>query len=261
MSIEAESVLRLAQVKRDIREAEHTLQTLLTQIAQARSEERLGALYWMVLENERLYTELHDQNLRAVREADSAHAALEEAVRVAETDPLTQLPNRIVLWDRLTHELELAKRNSTPLAVLFLDLNDFKKTNDQLGHEVGDRLLLHVAGVLKATLRASDTICRIGGDEFVIIAENVPSDGVGRLISKIVAAVARPWTVAGTVLTQGVSIGSSNFPADGDQAEDLVRKADAAMYRVKLAARTTSRGGEVEGRCLAPASTARDEVR
>ncbi|MGN7877279.1 diguanylate cyclase domain-containing protein, partial [Roseateles sp. 22389] len=146
-----------------------------------------------------------------------------------------------------THELELAKRNSTPLAVLFLDLNDFKKTNDQLGHEVGDRLLLHVAGVLKATLRASDTVCRIGGDEFVIIAENVPSDGVGRLISKIVAAVARPWTVAGTVLTQGVSIGASNFPADGDQAEDLVRKADAAMYLVKLAARTTTRGGERGG--------------
>ncbi len=70
-------------------------------------------------------------------------------MRVAETDPLTQLPNRIVLWDRLSHELELAKRNSTPLAVLFLDLNDFKKTDDQLGHDVGDQLLQHVAGVLK----------------------------------------------------------------------------------------------------------------
>lgn len=190
MSIDTDSDARLAQLKREIREAESTLEILLTQIAQARSEERLGALYWM--------------------------------------------------WDRLTHELELAKRNSMPLAVLFLDLNDFKKTNDRLGHDVGDQLLRHVAGVLKATLRASDTVCRIGGDEFVIIAENVPSEGIERLIAKVVAAVARPWAVAGAVLTQGVSIGASSFPADGDQAEELVRKADAGMYLVKLAARAAN---------------------
>ena len=259
MSTDPASSDRLAQINLDIEVAERRLSEVLSRIAHARSEERLGALYWMVVENERLYTELHDQNLRAAREADSAHAALQEAVRAAETDPLTQLPNRIVLWDRLTHEIALAKRHALPLAVLFLDLDDFKMTNDRLGHEAGDQLLQHVANVLKSTLRASDTVCRIGGDEFVIVAGNVAGDGVRSLIKKIKEAIAEPWELADAVLTQRVSIGASGFPEDGDQAEDLVRKADEAMYLAKLADRARRVALSVcQHQPLAPA--ARDET-
>ena len=137
--------------------------------------------------------------------------------------------------------------------------NLVKITNDRLGHKAGDQVLQRVASVLKSTLRASDTVCRIGGDEFVIVAGNVAGDGVLSLIKKITAAIAEPRELADAVLTQRVSIGASGFPADGDQAEDLVRKADEAMYLAKLADR--SRGAALSGwQHLPPAPVARDDT-
>ncbi|SEL17166.1 diguanylate cyclase (GGDEF) domain-containing protein [Roseateles sp. YR242] len=235
MSTEPQDTERLQLLQREISDAQALLASIRLDISHARSEESLGALYWLVQENERLYLALHDQTQRAALEADTANSALQDAIHASETDQLTQLPNRVVLWDRLTHELALAKRHATPLAVLFLDLNDFKAVNDRFGHDVGDLLLLHVAITLKATLRASDTVCRLGGDEFVIVAGDIPQGRLDRFVDKIARAVSQPCFVGTEMLTPSVSIGASTFPEDGDLPESLLRKADAAMYASKRA--------------------------
>lgn len=235
MSIDAENAEQLARLRGEISHAEQALKALLAELASARSEERLGAMYWLVLENERLYAALEAQHCRAAEEADSAHAALQDAIRVSETDPLTQLPNRVVLWDRLAHDLDLARRHGTALAVLYLDIDGFKSVNDRLGHEAGDQLLRQVASLLRTTLRASDTVCRMGGDEFVIVAEDVQRPRLTRFVDKIARAVGCPCLVGGEILVPAVSIGASSFPEDGDQPEVLVRRADEDMYKVKRA--------------------------
>ncbi|WP_416760385.1 GGDEF domain-containing protein [Roseateles sp. So40a] len=235
MSIDAENAEQLARLRGEISHAEQALKALLAELASARSEERLGAMYWLVLENERLYAALEAQHCRAAEEADSAHAALQDAIRVSETDPLTQLPNRVVLWDRLAHDLDLARRHGTALAVLYLDIDGFKSVNDRLGHEAGDQLLRQVASLLRTTLRASDTVCRMGGDEFVIVAEDVQRPRLTRFVDKIARAVGCPCLVGGEILVPEVSIGASSFPEDGDQPEVLVRRADEDMYKVKRA--------------------------
>lgn len=233
MSIDTEGVEQLAQLRREISHAEQALQALLAELACARSERDLGALHWLVLENERLYAALEAQNERAAEEADSAHAALQDAIRISETDPLTQLPNRAVLWDRLAHDLDLARRHGTPLAVLYLDLDGFKSVNDRLGHDAGDQLLRHVARLLRTTLRASDTVCRMGGDEFIIVADDVQPPRLTRFVDKIARAVGCPCLVGGEILIPVVSIGASSFPEDGDQPEVLVKRADENMYKTK----------------------------
>lgn len=226
---------QLASLLGQIREAQETLSTLNEAIASARSEEGFMVLDATLRENERLQAELQEQSSRAAVEAGSAHAALQDAVHASETDSLTQLPNRTVLWDRLAHDLALAKRLGVPLAVLFLDLNELKHVNDRLGHGVGDLLLKHVASVLLAATRASDTVCRIGGDEFVILASHIPASDLGRLVQKISAAVAVPCMLDWHFVSPSVSIGTSSFPDDGDQPEVLVRTADMAMYEAKRA--------------------------
>lgn len=231
----------LAAIAEDIRRARETLSALHDEIAWVRSDEGIRSLAALVQENRRLQDELWAQHGRAEVAADSAHAALLDAVLASETDPLTQLPNRTVLWDRLAHDLALAKRNGASLAVLFLDLDGFKLVNDRFGHDIGDLLLQHVAGVLSAGMRASDTVCRMGGDEFVILAGHTLGSDLERLTRKIEAAVAVQCTLGGHLISPGISIGTAIFPDDGDQAEALVRIADAAMYRAKRIRRLDSR--------------------
>ncbi|WP_083748812.1 GGDEF domain-containing protein [Pelomonas sp. KK5] len=231
----------LAMLVDETRRARETLSALQEDIAWARSDEGLRTLAAMVQENRRLQEELWAQHGRAALAADSAHAALQDAVLASETDPLTRLPNRTVLWDRLAHDLALAKRQGTSLAVLFLDLDGLKQVNDRFGHDIGDLLLQHVAGILTAGMRASDTVCRTGGDEFVIVASLASGSDLEALTRKIEAAVAEPCTLGGHLISPGVSIGSAVFPDDGDQSEALVHIADAAMYRVKRIRRSSSR--------------------
>jgi diguanylate cyclase (GGDEF)-like protein len=116
-----------------------------------------------------------------------------------------------------------------------MDLNGFKLINDRLGHEAGDQMLRHVAQALQATLRASDTVCRMGGDEFVIVANGISHHELDGLMQKIADAIALPLAWEGHILSVRASIGTSLFPDDGDTPETLVRKADAAMYCVKRA--------------------------
>ena len=168
----------------------------------------------------------HDISERLQAEAHLKHLATH--------DPLTLLPNRTLFYDHLNHSLQLAHRNHTRLAVLFLDLDGFKTVNDLLGHAKGDLLLQQVAQRLKNALRKSDLVSRLGGDEFAFVLENLRSPhDVARVAEKILEALARPFLVEGQELSISGSVGIALFPEDGDEPRNLLRHADAAMYRVK----------------------------
>lgn len=149
-------------------------------------------------------------------------------------DPLTGLPNRLLMSDRLEHALRIAERKKKMLGVLFLDLDRFKNINDSLGHSVGDRLLEQVAVRLQEAVRQEDTVARLGGDEFVVLIEGVnhASDVIG-LANKLLSSFTDSFSLNGHTLYVTPSIGVSVYPQDGSDPETLIRNADTAMYRAK----------------------------
>jgi diguanylate cyclase (GGDEF)-like protein/PAS domain S-box-containing protein len=152
----------------------------------------------------------------------------------AHYDSLTGLPNRLLFRDRLVHSLAHARRNRVGVAVMYLDIDHFKLVNDGLGHSFGDLLLADVARRLESCLRASDTISRIGGDEFsILLAEVTNAEAVAGVARKILDSLAKPFRVEGHELFITASVGISCHPSDGDDAETLLKCADAAMYRAK----------------------------
>lgn len=157
---------------------------------------------------------------------------------LAHYDALTGLPNRRLLHERLTQALGQARRAARILAVLFLDLDRFKAINDGLGHATGDALLKAVAARITETVRESDIVARIGGDEFVIALTNLSREQDAALVAdKLRAALDQPVTVEDTPLKISASIGISMYPGDGTEIDALIRKADDAMYRVKAGGR------------------------
>ncbi|WP_184223179.1 putative bifunctional diguanylate cyclase/phosphodiesterase [Granulicella aggregans] len=149
-------------------------------------------------------------------------------------DALTGLPNRVLLQDRLSQAIALARRTRNSVAVLMVDLDRFKNVNDFFGHNVGDRLLEGVAGRLRISLRESDIVARMGGDEFVIVVPLVIADGdVETVASKVIAAIIEPFHIEGHTLQIGASVGISLFPTDGVDPTSLLQFADAAMYEAK----------------------------
>ena len=164
--------------------------------------------------------------------------AEERLSHLAHHDALTGLPNRLLFSANLEQALERAKRNKRRVAVLFLDLDRFKRINDTLGHEFGDRLLQTVAERLKNSIRASDTAARLGGDEFTIILDDItnPRDAA-KLAGKIIAAVAQPIDMDGREINTSTSLGISLFPDDAESGEALLKAADNAMYRAKALGR------------------------
>ena len=157
---------------------------------------------------------------------------------LAHYDALTDLPNRVLLQDRAQQAIVQARRDGKLLAVMFLDLDGFKAVNDSLGHEVGDQLLVQFAQRLKAAVRASDTVCRQGGDEFVVLLPGLdgagPACGVAR---KILASVNTPFLLAGRDVRIGLSGGIALYPEHGDTIDALSRHADSAMYAAKRGGR------------------------
>src|SRR5688572_22866710 len=165
-------------------------------------------------------------------------AELEEAKaraqHLADHDALTGLPNRRLLEDRLTQALALSHRNRKNSAVMFVDIDRFKTINDSLGHAIGDALLKEVANRLVGQLREGDTICRIGGDEFVVVLPEVKrSSDVAHVAQKVIEQLSQPVTVEERELVVTCSIGIAVYPDDGRDAESLIRNADAAMYHAK----------------------------
>jgi diguanylate cyclase (GGDEF)-like protein/PAS domain S-box-containing protein len=184
---------------------------------------------------------IHDQEGRATGVVITYRALTEEAraknlrmSHLAQYDGLTDLPNRLLLKDRLGRALALATRYSRPLAMLFVDLDYFKQVNDSAGHAIGDLVLQSVAGRLLACVRSADTVSRYGGDEFVILLSEIDySKSLMPVAKKILCALATPHGVEPHGFQVTASIGVSIFPQDGQDAETLIKNADAAMYWVK----------------------------
>jgi diguanylate cyclase (GGDEF)-like protein/PAS domain S-box-containing protein len=167
-------------------------------------------------------------------DVSEAHAMAQKMAHLAEHDYLTSLPNRLLLYDRLTQAVAYAKRHHTQVAVLFLDLDNFKHINDSLGHSVGDELLESVSKRLVAQVRHSDTVSRLGGDEFVVLVlEDSHAEHSTIAAEKILRALAEPHHLAGNELHITTSIGISLYPADGEDVEALIKNADTAMYHAK----------------------------
>ena len=159
---------------------------------------------------------------------------------LARHDELTGLPNRRLFEDRLAHAIDRARRTNTPLALLLLDLNGFKKINDSFGHHAGDQVLREIAQNLCDTLHLSDTLARIGGDEFVLITSSLADHrSIGHRIDAIQCALERPILLAGRPTTVSASLGSAIYPQDAQDAATLLRLADQRMYALK--ARPVSR--------------------
>jgi diguanylate cyclase (GGDEF)-like protein len=174
------------------------------------------------------------------------NARLYETARaLADRDPLTGFFNHRFLHERLGHEILRAQRTGAPLALLMVDLDEFKLVNDTLGHLFGDDVLRWAATQIRGVLRASDIAARYGGDEFAVILPDTPAAGGHEVGERIVAALREPPQAQDGrgLVPVGASVGVAAFPADGRTAATLIAAADAALYRVKRAG-----GGGVEGR-------------
>jgi len=181
------------------------------------------------------------QHYLAVKEDITLRKRQEELlIRQAHFDALTGLPNRFLSLDRLSQLLKEARRSKAFVAVLFLDLDDFKKVNDTLGHEVGDRLLIEAAERLRRVSRRDDTIGRLGGDEFIILLAGLTEPADARPVVKhFIDQFTAPFKIGGRELILTASVGISVFPGDGENASALLRCADSAMYHAKALGRNT----------------------
>lgn len=170
----------------------------------------------------------------------------EEKIRhLAHHDALTDLPNRFLLQERFNHDLAVASRLGKPMALLYLDLDRFKPVNDLFGHTGGDALLVQVADRLRQELRDTDTVARIGGDEFVVLASIEQPGDASMIAAKLIECVSRPFDLLGASVEIGTSIGIALYPEDGDNQDALMHSADTALYRAKNEKRGTFRFFEI----------------
>jgi diguanylate cyclase (GGDEF)-like protein/PAS domain S-box-containing protein len=169
-----------------------------------------------------------------------------EIVYRANYDALTGLPNRNLLSERLGQAIKQARRESSSVAVMFVDLDFFKQVNDTLGHAIGDRLLQSVAERMRLCVRETDTIARLGGDEFVVLLADIESSAAAGVVAeKIISEMVTPFKLDGHEIHIGASIGITLFPDDGTDVETLFRNADLAMYRAKNAGRNNAQFFEI----------------
>ncbi|HEV8259158.1 MAG TPA: EAL domain-containing protein [Burkholderiales bacterium] len=183
---------------------------------------------------------IHDRGGRVTgavivfHDVSAARAITQRMAHLAQHDFLTELPNRMLLSDRLATAIALARRHGKQGALLFLDLDGFKHINDSLGHPIGDQLLKSAAQRLVACVRGSDTVSRQGGDEFVVLLSEIEhAEDAARSAEKMLLALAAPHSIAGKALHITASIGISVYPDDGRDAETLIKCADTAMYHAK----------------------------
>ena len=220
----------LARLTRRIDEMRAVLVGLLQEVVLAESQVSTSQANQLVEANSKLMVAA----LRNQEQADSAAQALDEVARAAGHDPLTDLPTRPLLLDRFTHAISNARRRSTRVALLFVDLDEFKQINDTFGHAMGDRALECVAHSLTASVRESDTVSRHGGDEFVILLSEIAlAQDAALIASKVIDTLAAVSQIEGHAIRLKASIGISLFPDDGDEPQALIELADAAMYQAK----------------------------
>lgn len=159
---------------------------------------------------------------------------------LAHYDQLTETPNRYLLWDRIKHIICQSERNKTSFSLFFIDLDEFKVINDTKGHAYGDRVLVEAAKRLKKSVRKSDTVARVGGDEFVLVLENIASkEQTDKLAKLIIKELSKPFKIKKEQFELSCSIGIAIYPQDGETTDELLSAADMAMYRAKKNGRST----------------------
>lgn len=202
----------------------------------------LGAALVTPYFSTRAYGDFKRRRLEELRGRDSLleqrivllEREVETAYRFAYHDQLTGLPNRRLLLDRFNQVVARGIRHHEHVVLLFIDLDGFKRINDTLGHTVGDRVLQQLAARLTACIRASDTACRYGGDEFVVLLPEIQTlDQAAAVMAKISAQLAEPYAIGDSTVTSTASIGIAVFPVDGCEFLELIQAADRDMYRNK----------------------------
>jgi len=196
----------------------------------------------IAIENVMFLEELNDAKLRALAYRDKLEQTNrrlsqtnDELQHLAVHDPLTGLPNRTLILDRLQQAIYMAKRNGHPMSLLMIDLDHFKEINDTLGHGVGDQLLINVGDQFKEVLRAPDTLGRLGGDEFAVVLPESDRDEALTVANKLRASLQIPVTIDDNSFSMGASIGVAVYPDHGSDASSLMKNADVAMYAAKRA--------------------------
>ncbi len=197
----------------------------------------LGVVYFEARIN---HVSQYQQVMVIIRDITEQHKAEELIRKQAYYDNLTSLPNRFLALDRLSHMLFEAQRNKGHVAVLFIDLDNFKKVNDSFGHELGDKLLVKSAARLQQVIRKEDTIGRLGGDEFIVLLRGINSHyNAIDIAEKLLKSFTSPFKIEGRELVLTMSIGVAMYPENGDTASDLLRNADTAMYQAKALGRNS----------------------
>ncbi|HEY8973798.1 MAG TPA: EAL domain-containing protein, partial [Burkholderiaceae bacterium] len=171
--------------------------------------------------------------MSVVRDLRDRHAAQARIHHLAHHDALTGLPNRMSFMERLGQQIEQARAAGKSLALLFVDLDHFKRVNDSLGHLIGDKLLRTVAARISASLRTNDVVARFGGDEFIVLLDDAGRDDVAQVAQKLLRAIELPVEAEGRDLSVTPSVGVALFPHDGQTPTELIKNADTAMYIAK----------------------------
>ena len=190
----------------------------------------------IAIENSLIHDRLEELNRAILGEKAQLEEAAQRSSHLANHDSLTGLPNRRLLFELLQKSFDLASRNKSLVAVVYLDLDNFKPINDRFGHSAGDRVLIVLAERLRAILRASDTVARVGGDEFIAVLTNAHDrEDIELAVRKILEECGRPISLEGTEeeCRMSLSMGIAIYPDDGERISEIVNNADEAMYRVK----------------------------
>ncbi|HUX89995.1 MAG TPA: sensor domain-containing diguanylate cyclase [Gallionellaceae bacterium] len=205
--------------------------------AEYRIHTHSGKVKWVVGHGKAVRRDKDGKALRVVgitRDITMQKKSEDTIWQLAHTDSLTGLPNRSLFYDRLGQCIAQAKRQKKSFALLFLDLDDFKLVNDKFGHDTGDVLLQKVAERLRQNIRNENTVARTGGDEFLLILNNIANaDSASVVAEKIIQSLTTPFVIHGNTCLIGVSIGIAIFPENSDEMEKLVTQADCAMYKAK----------------------------
>jgi diguanylate cyclase (GGDEF)-like protein len=203
--------------------------------------EALGPYVGIAMENSLIHDRLTGLNRDILGEKAELEKNTLRITHLANHDSLTGLPNRRLLFELLQKSFDIAGRSGTRVGVIYVDLDDFKPINDRLGHAAGDEVLVEMAGRLRGMMRSSDTVSRIGGDEFVVVLTNIKErSDMDTTVAKILDECTRPLPV-GKDCKVGLSMGTAVFPDDGRGVEEILSRADAAMYEVKYAHKKATR--------------------
>jgi len=218
LSDEADGLLtRLGRLRQNLAEIRNAMNDAKAQSAMAEANEQLAL------------AALHAESV-----AETAVSELGALARSSQRDPLTKLPNRLLMLDRLENAIATARRHETRIAVLFIDLDNFKRINDTFGHSIGDEALKLAARRLQSAVRDSDTVSRHGGEEFLVLLPDISQAADAAAIAqKLLAALAAPARAGEHRLHLSASVGITIYPEDAEDAQTLISRADAAMYRSK----------------------------